>query len=79
MNNEIEVGEYVRTKNGDINKVIGIREELRDGKRVYSHKAYYLDSRKGSLTEAFIVKHSNNIIDLVEERRLCEWRNSYKR
>ena len=63
---EIKVNDYVRTKRGDINKVIGIREELRDGKRVYSHKAYYLDSRKGSLTEAFIVKHSNNIIDLIE-------------
>lgn len=37
----IEVGEYVRTEKGDINKVIGIREERRNGKRVYSHKAYY--------------------------------------
>ena len=62
----IEVGEYVRTHKGDIYKVIGIREELRNGKRVYSHKAYYLDSKKGSLTEAFIVKHSKNIIDLIE-------------
>lgn len=63
---EICMNEFVRTKRGDINKVIGTREELRDGKRVYSHKAYYLDSRKGSLTEAFIVKHSKNIIDLIE-------------
>lgn len=63
---EIKVGEYVRTKKGDIHKVIGIREELRNGKRVYGHKAYYLDSRKGSLTPAFITKHSPNIIDLIE-------------
>lgn len=68
----IEVGEYVRTHKGDIYKVIGIREELRNGKRVYSHKAYYLDSKKGSLTEAFIVKHSKNIIDLIEEGDIVE-------
>ena len=63
----IEVGEYVKTHKGDIHKVIGIREEVKEGKRIYSHKAYYLDSKKGSLTEAFIIKHSKNIIDLIEE------------
>lgn len=62
----IEVGEYVRTHKGDINKVIGIREEQRNGKRVYSHKAYYLDSKKGSLTEAFIENHSKDIKDLLK-------------
>lgn len=65
----IEVGEYVKTHKGDIHKVIGIREEMKKGKRIYSHKAYYLDSKKGSLTEAFIIKHSKNIIDLIEVRR----------
>lgn len=67
MEDEIEVGEYVKTHNGDIHKVIGIREEVKEGKRIYSHKAYYLDSKKGSLTEAFIIKHSKNIKDLIEE------------
>lgn len=33
---------------------------------MYGHKAYYLDSKKGSLTPAFIVKHSFNLIDLIE-------------
>ena len=63
----IEVGEYVRTNRGEICKVLGISPELRDGKRLYSHKSYYLDTKKGSLTEPFIIKHSKNIIDLIEE------------
>lgn len=62
----IEVGEYVRTKRGEICKVLGIRPELREGKRIYGHKSYYLDSKKRTLTEAFIVKHSKKLIDLIE-------------
>lgn len=64
---EIKVGEYVRTKRGEICKVLGIRQEQRTGKRVYGHLAYYLDNHKGSLTPAFILKHSSDIIDLIEE------------
>ena len=64
---EIKIGEYVRTKKGQICKVLGIREEQRNGNRIYGHKAYYLDNHKGSLTPAFILKHSSNIIDLIEE------------
>ena len=66
MSEEIKVGEYVRTKKGEICKVLGVRQEQRADKRVYSHLAYYLDNHKGSLTPAFIVKHSPNIIDLIE-------------
>ena len=72
-NDEISIGEYVRTHKGDIHKVIGIREEVKDGKRIYSHKAYYLDSKKGSLTEAFIIKHSKDIIDLIEVGDVIEF------
>ena len=57
----IGIGEFVRTKHGEICKVLGIREKDR-----VCHLAYYLDSRKGSLTPAFILKHSKNIIDLIE-------------
>ena len=67
MEDKIEVGEYVRTKRGEVCKVLGISPELRDGKRLYSHKSYYLDIKKGSLTEPFIAKHSKNIIYLIEE------------
>ena len=72
---EIKVGEYVRTQKGEICKVLGIRQEQRTGKRVYGHLAYYLDNRKGSLTPAFIVKHSFSIIDLIEEG---DFVNGYK-
>ena len=69
---EICVGEYVRTKRGEICKVLGIRQEQRTGKRVYSHLAYYLDNHKGSLTPAFIVKHSPNIKDVLETGDIIE-------
>ena len=59
---EIKVGEWVRTKRGEICKVLGISPEVRDGTRVYSHKHYYLDNKKGSLTEFYISKHRKNII-----------------
>lgn len=72
---DISVNEYVRTKSGQIHKVLGIRPELSNlnnsKKRIYSHRSYYLDRRKGSLTEQSISKHSPNIIDLIEVRRLC--------
>ena len=71
----IEVGEYVRTNRGEICKVLGISPELRDGKRLYSHKSYYLDTKKGSLTEPFIINHSKNIIKLIEE---SDYVNGYK-
>jgi hypothetical protein len=64
---DININEYVRTKRGEICKVLGIRQEQRTGERVYEHLAYYLDNHKGSLTPAFIVKHSPNIIDLIEK------------
>ena len=64
----IGVGEFVRTKKGEICKVLGIDEELRIRGRIASHLSYFLDTRKGSLTPAFILKHSKNIIDLIEER-----------
>lgn len=63
---QIQVGYYVRTKRGEICKVLGIRKEQKEGKRIYGHLAYYLDNHKGSLTPAFITKHSPNLIDLVE-------------
>ena len=71
---EIKVGEYVRTKKGEICKVLGIRPEVKTGKRIYGHKAYYLDRRKGSLTPAFITKHSLNLIDLIEYGDLVKFK-----
>lgn len=62
---EIEVGEYVRTANGEI---LIYDEE---------HEKAFIDN---FLTCEFmgerIAKHSKNIIDLIEVRRLCKWKKN---
>ena len=62
---EISVGEYVRTDKGNIAKI----KEVRLGK----HKSldefiniYILDNEEWT-TDKYILKHSKNIIDLIEE------------
>lgn len=63
---EIEVGDYVRTENGKIDKVIGFKDDL-------------ILFEKDSLCEYkslnSIVKHSKNIIDLIE---VGDYVNGYK-
>jgi hypothetical protein len=64
MENKIEVNEYVRTETEGIGKVIEIKE----------NPLRYVINEYGEIVLANeIVKHSKNIIDLIEERRLCEW------
>lgn len=64
----IEVGEYVRTKSGKIDKVI--------------NNNYYMpqciECEKSLVYKEDIVNHSKNIIDLIEVRRLCKWLSSKK-
>ena len=61
----IEVGEYVRTENGYIRKIV---TERLDGCLV--DKSYYneiiQDNTLGIIENEDIVKHSKNIIDLIE-------------
>lgn len=57
MSNEIEAGEYVKTKKGFIGKLINIDTK---------NEAYYLDCGK-CVSLVNIIKHSKNIIDLIEE------------
>jgi hypothetical protein len=62
---EIEIGEYVRTKSGNIGKVLDITNVTMQKRKKYLikwniSKAYYI-------TAIRIVKHSKNIIDLIEE------------
>lgn len=63
---KIEVGEYVKTKQGDIDKVIleyaGKCANPNCSAKHISCKSNYYD-------EEDIVKHSKNIIDLIEVRR----------
>lgn len=63
---EIEVGEYVRIKNGDIRKIVRITE----GKEKTVFGKYGLDKPYNncySVAKSKIIKHSKNIIDLIEE------------
>ena len=64
---KIEIGEYVRTKNGSLGKVLDITNVTRQTRLKYLIKwgisrAYYITARN-------IVSHSKNIIDLIEVRR----------
>ena len=61
---DIKVGEYVRTKSGNIGKVLDITNVTMQKRKKYLikwniSKAYYI-------TAIRIVKHSKNIIDLIE-------------
>lgn len=59
---DIKVGEYVRSKIGSIGKVT----KIEDNKFLYENKT--LITWIGNVT-----KHSFNLIDLLEVRRLCKW------
>lgn len=75
---EIEVNEFVRTRNGIIRKITEKYQfneygrfwfSIKENKKTENCNEYSMDI----INEKDIVKHSNNIIDLIEERRLCEW------
>ena len=59
---EIEVGEYIRTKNGKIDKVINNN----------CYMPQYIECEKSLLYKEDIVNHSKNIIDLLEDKDLLE-------
>lgn len=64
MEDEIKVGEYVRTKKDGICMLIEIdKDDLWCG---YVDKPFWLRLDN-------IVKHSKDIIDLIEVRRLYKW------
>lgn len=73
---EIKVGEYVRFKNGLISKVIECRyaedykKQFEPNNRLlcYEKNKYWLDNKCGCVTDINIIKHSKNIIDLIEVR-----------
>ena len=84
MENEIKVGDYIRTIDGYIRKVTQVNK-----KGSYENLCWgpYLvdDKYKNSLgiSAKKVKSHSPNIIDLIEVRRLCEWticiKSSFKR
>lgn len=62
----IEVGEYVRTKTGNITKVIKAKDTV-----VWTDEFIDIFCRynEGIIEKKDIVKHSKNIIDLIKVRR----------
>lgn len=61
---EIKSGDYVRTKQGYIYKVKSVYEDM-----IWVYDIQWIPEQE-------IVKHSKNLIDLIEERRLCKWRKN---
>lgn len=73
---DIEVGEYVRTKDGKI----GIFDRYSSRKENSLYKSLFncfikIRNRKTPLQccEDYIVKHSKQLIDLIEVRRFSKW------
>ena len=70
MEDKIEVNEYVRTKDGIIDKVI----IEYDGKCNNSNcNEKHISCKYNYYNENEIVKHSKQLIDLIEIRRFCKW------
>ena len=69
---EIKVGEYVRFKDGKIRKIINqdVDNHLIVDTIIYGGNWLTFNEKDN------IVKHSSNIIDLIEKRRLCKRRKS---
>ena len=77
MENEIKVGEYTRNEDGYIEKVDSF-DKLTN---IYKDEEGILRKWEGEDVwgneySSIIVKHSPNLIDIIEERRLCKWRNN---
>ena len=68
MENEIKVGEYIRSDLGSIGKVTRIEDNT-------TTKFYYEDKELITIDKR-VVKHSPNLIDIIEERRLCKWKRN---
>ena len=62
---EIEIGEYVRTDKGKIGKVVEKRLGFNKDLQVYQD-IYKLDNGLWTILD-YIVKHSKQLIDLIEE------------
>ena len=62
---EIQVGEYIRTDKGNIGKLVEIRcGKSEDGEKLID--VYFLDNGIWTLKK-YIVKHSFELIDLIEK------------
>lgn len=68
-------GEYVRSLvNGNISRVLEISDLLEEPNVKYYKTGTFTGFCS---TELYNVKHSPNLIDIIEERRLCKWKISF--
>lgn len=65
---KIEVGEYIRTKDGIVAKCIEEKQDRYVFNRIVLEQGYYNDYILKDIPERanFIIKHSKNIKDLIE-------------
>lgn len=70
-NDEIRVGEFVRTIDGHLGKVVHKTEYF-----IMFDNNYNFQYRDTVRDFKLIAKHSFDIIDLIQVRRLCKWRPS---
>lgn len=71
MEKEIEVGEYVKFKNGEIDEIKDIRDTISGRKLIGFKKSNSLISGIGF--ENSVLKHETNIIEILNKRRLYKW------
>jgi len=64
MENEIKVGDWIRTKDGIIDKIVDIRDTYSERKLIAFERSNSLKSNIG--LKAMVVKHSPNLIDLIQ-------------
>ena len=68
---DIKKGEYVRTKSGQIGIFQKYEEEgIQQWFTMLQDSTFYTSATKA------IIKHSFNLIDILEVRRLCKWKTS---
>lgn len=89
MENEIKVGEFIRTNRGHIGKIKRIELDKIDKSLkwyVFDHKEFEINIIKEEyINKPYIVKHSSDLIDLIEEgdyvngeivTKIKEWNSS---
>ena len=77
MENKIKAGEYIRTKEGEIG-VIGFPDEEENMFKQKQFEWYSNGKYYNLIKEYEIIKHSKNIIDLIEEGDVIVLRDNKK-
>ena len=72
MKDEIKVGEYVRTKDGYIAKITEIDNYIWFNSKINKESGMAVYNLSKIEFEKLVIKHSSNIKDLIEKRRLCK-------